>query len=350
MRCAVVLVVNDWDVLNEAYGIDRALDAIAACGLSQPYHILIAEGFERIPAELVARWGERNIRIEDVSAIVASLRADYPWLAGLPDNPTYRVTMVRHLVLERLFAGEAVLSVDMDVIWRMDPYRLFGDWRGGFFALGGGGSLTFADSAEWFATYRQGLESALTGGALTADFSETKFRIDKVQHDQHLIRHLFAKGLMANAWDACHRSPALAGLSVTHNPLYPKDGLVDPPERLQFERSGGEERMGGAPVAFWHMQSSFVMLCAFLVLAEALKFDHHGRLPFPRPKTGKDNLKAGLLHQLRELIIAGHIDDERFSRLRPQMFRRGIYRSFFEGDLPHRLFTDERWWEPRIFS
>jgi hypothetical protein len=135
-----------------------------------------------------------------------------------------------------------------------------------------------------------------------------------------------------------------------HNPLYPKLGLLDPPMRLAFERATDGERVGGAPVAFWHMQSSFMALCSFHLIAQSLTSDHGGRLPFPRPKTGRDNLKAALLHQLRALIISGQVSDERFTRLRPMMFRRGIYKAFFAGALPEELFTDALWWEPGVFG
>jgi hypothetical protein len=350
MKIAVVLIVRDWEALNEAYAFDYAFQALADAGLSQPYHVLIAEGFEKVPAKAVERWRGSNILIEDCSAIVASLVREEPDFRGLPENPTHRVTLLRHLILERRFGGEAVLSVDADVVWRMDPYALFGDWRGGDFALGGSGFLVHASSPEWFEAYRIGLRSALTGGALTADFREAKFGIDRVLHDQHLIRHLGAKGLISDAWEACRASPVLNDLALMFNPLYPKLGLVEPPPRLHFERTPEGDRFSGRSVAFWHMQSSFSMLCSFFFLVERLIEEHGGRLPFPRPKQGRDNLKAALLHQLRNMVIAGQVEDERLRALRPQMFRRGVYKSFFQGKFPARLFSDAYWWEPEVFE
>ena len=350
MKIAVVLIVRDWEALNQAYAFDYAFDSLAKAGLSEPYYVLIAEGFAKVPAEVIERRRAQNILIEDGSAIVASLLDEEPDFRGLPDNPAYRVTLLRHLVLQRRFGGEAVLSVDADVVWRMDPYRLFGGWRGGDFALGGSGFLVHAASPDWFAAYRLGLKSALTGGALTADFREDKFGITQVLHDQHLIRHLQAKGLITDDWQACRTSPALKDLALMHNPLYPKLGLADPPARLRFERAADGDLFSGAPVAFWHMQSSFSMLCSFFFLAQPLVEQHGGRLPFPRPKAGRDNLKAAMLHQLRNLVIAGQVEDERLKALRPQMFRRGIYKSFFQGKFPARLFSDAYWWEPGVFA
>jgi hypothetical protein len=350
VKAAVVLIVRDWEVLNEAYGLDYAFWALGRAGLSQPYYILVSEGFEKVPAEFIGHWRERNILIEDAAAVQASLFEDHPWLEGLPDNATYRVTFLRHLILQRRFEGEAVLSVDADVVWRMDPYRLFADWTGGYFAAGDSGFLVHASSPEWFEAYRTGLESALTGGALTADFSQPKFGINKVLHDQHLLQHLQAKGLMWNAWEAARASPALGGLALMANPLHPKQGLADPPPRLSFQQDEDGEWMSGGQVAFWHMQSSFVALCSFKLLTEALTFEHGGRLPFPRPKAGRDNLKAALLQQMRELIVSGRLTDDRFARLRPQMFRRGVYKAFFAGDLARELFTDALWWETGVFG
>jgi hypothetical protein len=350
MKAAVVLIVRDWEALNEAYAFDYAFQALAETGLSEPYHVLISEGFDKVPPAVVERWRGANILIEDGSKTQASLIAEEPDFRALPDNATYRVTLLRHLILHRHFGGEPVLSVDADVVWRMDPYRLFGGWRGGDFILGGSGFLVHASSPEWFAAYRAGLKSALTGGALTADFSEPKFGVSQVLHDQHLIRHLESKGLIGDHWEACRRSPELSGLALMSNPLYPKLGLLDPPERLTFERTAAGDSFSGHKVAFWHMQSSFSFLCSFYFLAQPMIDRYGGRLPFPRAKAGRDNLKTAALHQLRDLVVAGQVEDERLKRLRPQMFRRGLYKSFFQGKFPARLFTDAYWWEPGVFE
>ena len=350
MKIAVVLIVRDWAALEEAYAFEYAFQALADAGLSEPYYVLVAEGFEKVPPKVIERWKESRILIEDGSATLASLTAESPHFAALPENPTYRVTLLRHLILERYFGGEPVLSVDADIVWRMDPYRLFGAWRGGDFALGGSGFLVHAASRDWFDAYREGLKSALTGGELTADFREEKFGHDRIVHDQHLIPHLTAKGMMTDAWEVCRASPELAGLALMHNPLYPRDGLLDPPARLVFQRDGGRDSFSGREVAFWHMQTSFSMLCSFFFIAQPLIEQHGGRLPFPRPKRGRDNLKAAMLHRLREMIVEGQIEDERLKALRPLMFRRGVYKSFFTGKFPPLLFSDRYWWDAGVFA
>lgn len=349
MKIAVVLIVRDWAALNEAYAFDHAFQAMADVGLSEPYYILVAEGFEKVPPKVVERWKASNILIEDCSATLASLMAESPHFAALPENAIHRVTLLRHLILERHFGGEPVLSVDADIVWRQDPHRLFGGWRGGDFMLGGCGFVVHAGSRDWFDAYREGVKSALTGGSLTSDFKDHKFGYQQIAHDQHLIRHLTDKGLMQDDWEACRRSPALAGFALMANPLYPKSGLIDPPARLVFERTAESETFSGAEVAFWHMQTSFTMLCSFFFICQDVIEQHGGRLPFPRPKTGRDNLKSGLLHRLRELIIAGQIEEPRWKALRPQMFRRGVYKSFFTGKFPALLFSDRYWWDPGVF-
>ena len=340
MKCAVVLIVGDFAALNEAYGFDYAFRSLADRELSEPFHVLIAEGFERVPADFIGRWRDERIEITDCSATVATLFADYPWLAAISDNPIYKVTLLRHLILQRHFGGEAVLSVDADIVWRTDPYRLFGHWRGADFMVGNNGFLVHASTPEWFEAYRAGLHSSLTGGALTADFAEAKFGITQVLHDQHLIRHLQAKGLMRDCWDECFSQPGLAGLCVMPNPLYPKGGLRAPPERLEFSRTPAGEAFSGAPIPFWHMQTSFSNLCSFLYLTEG------ERLPFPRPKAGKDSTRALELHKQRKSIIAGKASPG----LRPLMFRSGLYPAFFDGDLPERLFNDAVWWSKGVFG
>lgn len=123
MKIAVVLIVRDWAALNEAYAFDHAFQAMADVGLSEPYYILVAEGFEKVPPQVVERWKASNILIEDCSATLASLMAESPHFAALPENAIHRVTLLRHLILERHFGGEPVLSVDADIVWRTDPYR-----------------------------------------------------------------------------------------------------------------------------------------------------------------------------------------------------------------------------------
>ncbi len=350
MKCAVVLIVSDFEALEEAYALEQAFDALGRCDLSEPFYVLISEGFPNIPAAFIARHRARRIEIVDVADVVDSLVRDHPWLAALPDNPVYRVTLLRHLILERFFGGEAVLSVDADVLWRTDPYKLFGHWRGGYFALGGSGFLTYAAAPEWFDAYRAGLESVLTGGALTADFEEAKFGIKRVQHDQHLINHLQAKGLIRNAWEACHQSPEFRDLCLMSTPLHPKLGFPEPPALLAFRREGGREYFNDALVPFWHMQTSFCLACSFHYLLERMIAEQGGRPPFPRPKAGRDNLKAMLARQLRQLIIDGQIAEPRLQALRPLMFRRGIYEAFFGGELPLALFTDRYWWQAGVFA
>jgi hypothetical protein len=352
MKVAVVLIVDDYEALNEAYALDYAFQSVADCGLSQPFHVLIAEGFSNIPRGVVGHWRERGVLIEDCAPTVRSLVRDHPWLAALPDNRTYRVTLLRHLILERHFGGEAVLSADVDIVWRSDPYRLFGDWEGGYFAVDRSGFLTFARAPEWFEAYRLGLESALTGGALTADFRQPKFGIDRVLHDQHLLNHLEAKGLIRNEWEAFRASPGLEDLALMSNPLYPKFGLIDPPERLTFERRADGDYVSGRRAPFWHMQTSFCLLCSFYFICQPLMGDDGsgGRLPFPRPKAGKDNLKAQLCHTLRDLILAGKVSDERLAALRPMMLRRGVYKGFFEGKFARRLFTENVWWRSGVWA
>ena len=350
MKVAIVLIVNDWAALNEAYAFDHAFESLAAVGLSEPFHVLVCEGFENVPQKVVGGWRERGILFENAAPVLASLVAEEPDFAALPDNPLHRVTLLRHLILERRFGGEAVLSVDADIVWRTDPYRLFGAWKGGDFTMNGSGSLVYAASPDWFSAYRAGLKSVLTGGVLTADFREAKFGIDRVLHDQHLIRHLDAKGLIADAWPAFRISPGVRDWALLFNPLYPKAALVDPPPRIAFERDAGGERFSGAEVAFWHMQSSFSMLSSFFFICERMIEQHGGRLPFPRPKRGRDNLKAAMLHRLRELIVAGQIEEPQLKALRRLMFRRGVYKAFFGGKFPARLFSDRYWWEPGVFS
>ena len=350
MKVAIVLIVRDWAALNEAYAFDHAFESLARAAPSEPFHVLVCEGFENVPPKVVGRWRERGILFEDAAPVMASLAAEEPAFAALPENPVYRVTLLRHLILQRRFGGEPVLSVDADIVWRTDPYRLFGAWRGGDFTMDGSGSLVYAASPEWFAAYREGLKSALTGGALTADFREAKFGIDRVLHDQHLIRHLEAKGMVRDAWAEFRASAAVKDWALLFNPLYPKAGLLDPPPRIGFERQGLEDRFSGVPVAFWHMQSSFSALCGFFFIAERLIERQGGRLPFPRPKAGRDNLKAALLHRMRELIVAGQIEEPQLKALRPLMFRRGVYKAFFNGRFPARLFSDRYWWEPGVFD
>ena len=350
MKCAVVLIVNDFEALDEGYALEQAFRTLGACSLSEPYYVLISEGFAKIPADFIARRRAERIEVLDVADTVRSLVRDFPYLAALPDNPVYRVTLLRHLILERFFGGEAALSVDADVLWRTDPYRLFGHWDGGYFALGGSGFLTYAAAPEWFDAYRMGLESTLTGGALTADFEQAKFGIKGVQHDQHLINHLEAKGLVRNEWDACHASPEFQDLCLMSTPLHPKQGFREPPARLTFRREGGQDYFNEALVPFWHMQTSFCMACSFHYLLERMLAEQGGRPPFPRPKKGQDNLKAMLARQLRKLIIDGRIAEPRLKALRPLMFRRGIYEAFFDGDLPQALFTDQNWWQAGVFD
>lgn len=350
MKIAVVLIVRDWDALNEAYAFDYVFQSLIEAGLSEPYHVLVAEGFEQVPAEVVGRWREANILFEDCSAITASLLEEEPDFRGLPGDPEHRASLLRHLILERRFGGEPVLSVNADVVWRMDPYRLFGGWRGGGFLAPGAGGFVHAARPEWFEAYRIGLRSALTSGALSTDLRQGRFVVEPIARDRRLIRRLHAKGMIGDAWEACRTSPGLKDLALVSDPLHPKLALSCPPERLAFERTAEGDVFSGAKVAFWHMHSGFIGLCSFFHLAERLIQEQGGRLPFPKIEAGRDNLKAALLLQLRAMVITGQVEEPRLKALRPQMFRRGVYKSFFLGKFATRLFSDRYWWEPGVFT
>jgi len=350
MKCAVVLMVRDFAELDEAYAFDYTFQSLVNCGISELYYVLIAEGFRNIPRSFVRRWRTEGIHILDCAPVVQSLLADYPLLQALSAKRVFKVTFLRHLILERFFGGEAVLSVDADVVWRVDPYQLFGQWDGGFIAWSTSGFLTYARSPDWFRAYRAGLESVISGGELTSDFKQAKFGVTRILHDQHLIQHLVAKGVMMNEWQTCWSTPAFRGLCVMANPLAPKSGFRMPPERIIFRREGRAEYFNEAFVPFWHMQTGFSNLCSFFFIAAALNAAKDGRLPFPLAKSGEDNLKTALLHRIRDLIVENKTSERRLKEIRPLMFRRGVYKEFFEGALAERLFTDPVWWEPGVFN
>ena len=154
---------------------------------------------------------------------------------------------------------------------------------------------------------------------------------------------------MKNEWLKCWSLPELRDLCMMANPLLPKTGFREPPGGVTFRREGGREYFNDAFVPFWHMATGFCSFASFLYVAEALAKDKGGRLPFPVARMGEDNLKSTLLHALRSLIAARKISEKALKELRPLMFRSGLYPKFFEGDLPHRLFTDRVWWEPNVF-
>jgi hypothetical protein len=349
MKCAAVLIVKNFSELDEAYAFDYAFRSLAQCNLSEPYYVLVAEGFRNLPRRFVSRWKSENIHIVDGSSVLESLLRDYPHLRSLSAKRAFRSTFLRHLILERVFAGEAVLSVDADVVWRVDPYKLFGQWNGGFLAVGGSGFLTYAQSPEWFQAYRTGLESVIAAGELAADFS-TDSSVTRIMHDQHLIQHLVATGLMTNEWVKCWSTEAFRDLCLRANPLSPKTGFRKPPARLAFRRENDREYFNDSLIPFWHMQTGFSTLCSFLFIRDALDGEPQGRLPFPAAKSGEGNLKASLMRTLRRLILDQKISERSLRDLRPLMSRRGVYEQFFTGDLPHRLFTDEVWWEPDVFA
>ena len=144
----------------ESYAFEYGFQSLANCVLSEPYYVLVAEGFSKdYHEQFVATVESRRKSIYwTARSILQSLFADYSYLQALASKRVFKVTFLRHLILQRFFGGEAVLSADADIVWRIDPYKLFGQWNGGFFAVAGSGFLTYANTADWFALYRAGLE------------------------------------------------------------------------------------------------------------------------------------------------------------------------------------------------
>jgi hypothetical protein len=348
MVCAMVLWVdNPFEKVDAVVGLTKGAEIRMESDPREDVLVLVARGHERVPAAAIDRLRELRYRVEDAGTLLAEARARYPfadnprmWRA----DPFHEMNFLRWLVLEARFGDHPVLAMDIDIVWRTDPYALYEAWRaGGSFLCLFSTCLVFVRGAPWYEAYRDGLAKLSADPAFGSEYRKDGAGL---QHDQALCQYLATSGVLEND----KRNMAGHGLDerffMSANPL----GIEPRPGEgpLSFEQSGHVERIGGRVAPFWHMQTWFMRWLFLVRFLPALLGEDTGRIPFDRD--GSD-LGPRVLSQLHELIRRRQMsfgeEPERWARLTQ---RDALYEEFFHGSLAREAFTEQRWWKPGVWA
>lgn len=347
MVCATVLWVdNPFEKVDAVLGLTKGAEIRMAAAPREDILVLVARGYERIPPAAIDRLRELRFRVEDAGPLLAEARlrhafADNPriWRG----DPFHEMNFLRWLVLEARFGAEPVLAMDSDIVWRADPYALLDLWRGGgSFLCRFSTCLVFISEPSWYEGYREGLARLSADAAYGAEYRKDG---KGLHHDQALCQYLAITGLIGNDEANLAGHGLEERFLITPNPL----GLEPRPGEgpLSFEQAGGQERIGGRIMPFWHMQTWFVRWL-FLVRFLPALLGRDERVPFDRD--GSD-LGARVLSQLYEAIRRRQVqfgeDPEHWRRLTT---REAIYQEFFEGSLAREAFTERRWWKSGVWA
>ena len=348
MVCAMVLWVDHpFEKVDALLGLTKGAEIRLQSSVPrEDTLVLVARGYERIPAQALDHLKALRYRIEDAGPLLAEVRTRYPFA----DNPRmwrnafHEMNFLRWLVLEARFEGEPVLTFDIDIVWRADPAELMEQWRtGGSFLCLFSTCLAFIKDRSWYEGYREGLARLSADPAFGAEYRKDGVGL---QHDQALCQYLVTLGLL----ESDKRNMMGGGLEdrylMSANPL----GIEPRPGEgpLSFEQSAAGERIGGRTAPFWHMQTWFVRYLFLVRFLPELLGQDDMRVPFDRD--GSD-LGARVLSQLHEQIrrrqIAVGPEPERWVRL---THRANLYDEFFAGSLAREAFSERRWWKPGVWA
>jgi hypothetical protein len=351
MHCAMVVYLQDYEAFFDDYGLRFCLDKLAGVLDGETAHLLIVEGFERIPRKLVFQYAERGIKIADAKPVYDAIKADHPWLEKVEGlTPYLRVCFIRHLVLERWFSDGPVVSFDADVIWRYNPHRLAELWTGGSFVFDSSPCVTFAKDHSWFESYREGLRRWCVDPAFGVEFFDRSLNRKGVQHDQDLLQHLAATGQIEMDVHCPRTHPSADRFVMFANPLAVEHGLPrDQRQDIVFSREDGVERFNDRIVPFWHMQTAFSRYLAYFYIARDAVFTE-GRIPNYNPQNPYNAVTLNTLKFLYFAILTGKMADAKFAYMARKLTRASLYKDFFETDLPYEIFNDRVWWKPGVFA
>jgi hypothetical protein len=344
----VIWVDGTFEKVDAGLGLTKAAEIrMQSAGAGEEIVVLVARGFERVPAAAIDRLNGLGCRVEDAGPLLDDARRRYAF-ADNPriwrGDPFHEMNFLRWLVLEARFGSEPVLAMDADIVWRADPGALMREWaKGGSFLLLTSTCMVFINSPAWYEGYREGLARLSADPAFGAEYRKDGAGL---HHDQALCQYLVFTGLLEND----KRNVTGHGLGerffLSANPLGIAPQAGEGP--LSFEQSASGDRIGGRLAPFWHMQTWF-MRYLFLVrfLPQFLGRDDL-RVPFDRD--GSD-LGASVLSQLHEQIRRRQIsfgdEPDRWARL---THRETLYEEFFHGSLAREAFSERRWWKPGVWA
>jgi hypothetical protein len=212
---------------------------------ANPMHVFVLEGFDVLEEPYVAHLREANILLHDATALTAEILKDYAGLNAIATPYDVRC-FIRWFVVQQLCPGERLIHFDLDLFFTPDldaMARILVGCEGTF----GSPCLTVA-TPEWLSTYRDiigrlivdrdGLEAELNHGG-------TVHRRN-IASDQDLTMALERHGNILPG--------GLQGLedwAVFNNPLYAPHALGRPVTYTP------DDRFGGKPVLYWHLQNAF---------------------------------------------------------------------------------------------
>lgn len=354
MTCAMVLYFDQpFEHLDASLGLSKSAEVrMRSADPQKDILVLVSRGFENISESDRSRLAELKYRVIDASAALADVKRSYSFANESRiwrGEAFHEMCFLRWLVLEKYFGNTQVLSMDSDVVWRVDPYVFFDAYKGGGSTLCyNAPCFAFINGASWYEIYKAGLQRVAEDPDFGREFSRDHFI--GLYHDQALLQYLLQTGELENDLGNFLGHGFRETYFMSPNPLTVMPGRDDPP--LTFARDGNTDFIAGRVVPFWHMQTRFSRYLWIAKFLESFVGRDGLRVPYDGSSRSGSDVAALVLNNLHEFIRRGDVAlrHKRHLHLHPLATRAGIYQEFFVGDLAAKIFRDGIWWRPGVWS
>ncbi len=354
MPCAMVLY---FDRPFEEVEPDLALFAAAEVRMRsaaprEDIQVLVIRGFERIPDAARGRLAELRYRVIDAAPALEAVRRRFAFANEARvwrGEAFHEMCFLRWLVLETVFPGAPVLAMDADVVWRAEPYEMLQAWSaGGSTLCHSSPCFAFIKDAAWYEAYRSGLRRLAEDPGFGADFAKDHFT--GLYHDQALLQFLIGAGEIENDVSSLVGHGLSARWFMGANPLNIAPAKGEAP--FAFAQSATEDRIGGKPVAYWHMQQRFARYLWGVRFLAVMAGGRAVRAPYKHKSPAEPNPLVLLLKTQHDLLRKGLIslNSPKHQALNGLLTRAGVYREFFDGSLAGEAFREAVWWKRGVWA
>ncbi len=224
-----------------------------------------------VPGSYLAGLTDRGAEVHVATDVYLRLAAEFPRVVERFGGPygIFSFALLRWLLVEALFPGEAVACYDGDVMHSMPLASIAAAIDG---RTGTATSTAFAavSDGRWFEAWRRNLErlEADMDGFWRSAAEATGFE-PLPQVYRYSAEEYFAKALIESGELPQNLEPAMPGCWLLVQPQYlPRlyaytrpIGSSHAPTPLAYRRDpDGVDRLDDRPVAFWHLQKPFLGL------------------------------------------------------------------------------------------